>query len=183
MVNGKSIPSGAITKFAINGRKLKLYLSRSKITPSLFEHYTTKIPKIPRASEALLKVLEEFQSPNYLVPLDNSIGRGAKRISRTKPHVNGFLAFRIYYCSRLQSLVNMDQQRKFSTLISEVWKDEQHKNTWKRFASEYNRSDKNLSFPEWLQSMQECTQGEVIRPPANANTWRQRTNNVEDIFI
>jgi hypothetical protein len=182
MVNARSIPLGAVTKFAISGRKLRLYLSRSNKSPSHFEHYTTKLPDIPRASEALLKVLEEFQPPNLLVSLDNSTARGVKRVTKKKPHVNGFLAYRIYYCSRLQSLVNMDQQRKFSTLISKVWKDEQHKDSWKRFASEYNRSVTNLPFPEWLQSMQESTPEVDIRPIAHTNTWSHRTNNVEDIF-
>nr|AZQ56623.1 MAT alpha 1 protein [Suhomyces bolitotheri] len=112
-----------------------------------------ELPPIPQPSENLKLLLLKFNSLNN-PNLGSTISGENRDISKSKNRkfangkINGFIAFRTFYC---KSILNPNHQRILSKQLGKIWQKEITKDDWNLYALTYNlRDDKTLHFVEWL---------------------------------
>nr|AZQ56639.1 MAT alpha 1 protein [Suhomyces atakaporum] len=157
MASKKQTPKGSkfktplVCSFKMNKYKFSPVVD----TTSLMSHpvINAKLPPIPNPSERLRLLLLTYNALNN-PPNKEVLGCAkdimAPRVRNKKRYgkINGFIAFRTFYC---KSVLNSNHQRSLSKHLAEIWRTEQQKNQWKLYAAVYNlRERTDIPFVEWL---------------------------------
>lgn len=150
-----------INKFKLNSRNsVKENQDRSTSCMNLG---LSIFPNLPIPSSSLKEVLLKF---NSLIEVNESSTSKSRKTIKPKtrkpvlkpssddkkqkrPNINGFIAFRTFYCKFVFSL---EHQKQLSSLLAKLWYDEPSKDVWKTYAYGFNSCNQDQGFFEWLCS-------------------------------
>lgn len=155
--------------------------------------FFTDLPQVPHPSDELRVILDKFCGEDMfldacgkiLTDTHKKLGRKCK--PRKNKRINGFMAFRSFYC---RSIFNVEHQRQLSTLLGNVWKNEPNKAVWNRYAIEYNTQLPDADFVDWLCTSLGFGVGDSTDSATSVvknDSWQfsstNSTNAVEDIYF
>lgn len=106
------------------------------------------LPPLPIPSPALRQLLLKFNgnSSKSRVSIKKAKSRTPK-LRKKKKVINAFIAFKSFYS---KCIGGIKRQRRITTLLAEIWEKDIDKQIWKRYAFEYNKSDRDDNFIDWL---------------------------------
>lgn len=138
------------------------------------------IPALPEPSETIINSLAECDASMDDIDLFKPSNRSKRRKAVKRRRLNGFIAFRSYYSRAAKS---HSSQRKLSSLLAKVWKEEANKHVWSTYASVYNETGGNDDFILWLEKNLEQNEKDSTRSFTQKRKHHAFINDIEDVFL